>query len=113
MGSSAAMSSSDRTQSRRRTPRLSPHDVAAHLQGFIGRGAGTNAERRAASWLGGQLTRRGRQVSIETFWCRPNWALAQSWHVALALAGSLVSVATPRVGGAMLLAALVVILADA
>lgn len=87
--------------------------MAAHLQGFAGRGAGTDAERRAAWWLAHLLNRRGRRVSIETFWCRPNWALAQAWHVALALAGSLVSVATPRVGGAMLLAALVFILADA
>jgi hypothetical protein len=93
--------------------RVSPRDVAAYLQGFAGRGAGTDAERRAAWWLAHLLNRRGRRVSIETFWCRPNWALAQAWHVALALAGSLVSVATPRAGGAMLLAALVFILADA
>lgn len=95
------------------TQRVSPRDVAALLQGFAGRGAGTDAERRASWWLAHLLNRRGRRVSIETFWCRPNWPLAQAWHVALALAGSLVSVATPRAGSAMLLAALVFILADA
>ena len=93
--------------------RISPRDVAPQLESFVGRGGGTDAERRASWWLAHLLNRRGRRVSIETFWCRPNWALAQAWHVALALAGSLVSVATPRAGGAMLLAALVFILADA
>ncbi len=108
-----AMSASEQTQTVDDTQRVSPRDVAAHLQGFAGRGAGTDAERRASWWLAHLLNRRGRRVSIETFWCRPNWALAQAWHVALALAGSLVSVATPRAGGAMLLAALVFVLADA
>jgi Peptidase family M28 len=108
-----AMSASEPAQTIDETQRVSPRDVAAHLQGFAGRGAGTDAERRAAWWLARLLNRRGRRVSIETFWCRPNWALAQAWHVALALAGSLVSVATPRAGGAMLLAALVFVLADA
>jgi Peptidase family M28 len=87
--------------------------IAARLEEFRGRGAGTDAERRAAAWLAGELTHSGRQVSIETFWCRPNWALAHAWHAALALAGSLVSVSSPRVGGGLILAALVFVLADA
>ncbi len=49
---------------------------------------------------------------IEPFWCRPNWALAQAWHVALGLAGSLVSVHSPRVGGAMILVALLSLISD-
>jgi hypothetical protein len=105
--------STSRTQSPSQTERVSPRDVAGQLQAFAGRGGGSDAERRASWWLAHLLNRRGRRVSIETFWCRPNWALAQAWHVALALAGSLVSVATPRAGGAMLLAALVFIVADA
>jgi hypothetical protein len=107
------MSTSEPAQTLSEGPRVSPRDVASHLERFAGRGAGTDAERRAAWWLAHLLNRRGRRVGIETFWCRPNWALAQAWHVGLALAGSLVSVATPRAGGAMLLAALVFILADA
>jgi hypothetical protein len=87
--------------------------IAARLEEFHGRGAGTDAERRAAGWLAGELSRGGRQVSLETFWCRPNWALAHAWHTALALAGSLVSVSAPRVGGGLLLAAIVFVLADA
>jgi hypothetical protein len=88
-------------------------DTAVQLEGFRGRGAGTDAERRAAGWLADQLGQTGREVVVEPFWCRPNWALAQACHVALALAGSLVSVSSPRVGGALLLAALIFILADA
>jgi hypothetical protein len=108
-----AVSASEETQAIDDTQRVSPREVAAHLQSFAGRGAGTDAERRASWWLALLLNRRGRRVSIQTFWCRPNLPLAQAWHVALALAGSLVSVASPRAGGAMLLAALVFVLADA
>lgn len=89
-----------------------PPDVVVALERFPRRGAGTDAERRAAQWLASQLGRQ-REAIIEPFWCRPNWALAQAWHVALALAGSLVAVASPRIGGAMLLAALVFVIADA
>jgi hypothetical protein len=88
-------------------------ETASRLEGQAGRGAGTDAERRAASWLAGELGAGGREVVVETFWCRPSWALAQAWHVALALAGSLVSVASPRLGAALLLAALVFVVLDA
>lgn len=113
------MSTSEPSPRRRRRGQVTHREVAAELQDFAGRGAGTDAERRAGEWLAVELLRRlrgraqRRDVSIETFWCRPNWALAQAAHAALALAGSLVSVATPRAGGAMLLAALVFVLLDA
>jgi hypothetical protein len=87
-------------------------EVAKALEGFSGRGAGTDAERRAAKWLARELEHGGREVAIEQFWGRPNWPLAHAWHVALALAGSLVEVSSPRTGGAMLLAALVFVLSD-
>jgi hypothetical protein len=96
---------------------MSGADIISALQGFTGRGAGTDAERRAARWLAQQAGCHARtrtpQAKVEPFWCRPNWALAQAWHTALALAGSLVAVASPRAGGAMLLAALVFVIADA
>lgn len=95
-----------------RVQRDAPPDVVVSLGGFPGRGAGTDAERRAGLWLADELAGRGREVIVEHFWCRPNWALAQAWHVLLALAGSLVAVASPRVGGAMLLAAAVFVIAD-
>lgn len=88
-------------------------EIATGLGRFKQRGAGTDAERRAAGWLADQLRAAGRPATIETFWCRPNWALAHAWHMALALAGSLVSVPSPRVGGGLLLAALAFILSDA
>ena len=88
-------------------------ETVAGLEQFGRRGAGTDSERRAARWLADQLGAGGREVVVEPFWCRPNWPLAHAWHVALALAGSLVSVASPHAGALMLLAALVSILADA
>jgi peptidase M28-like protein len=88
-------------------------DTVLHLTSFEGRRAGSDAERRAARWLVAELESPFRQTRIETFWCRPNWAVAHAWHVALALAGSLVSVGAPRPGIGLLAVALVSIVADA
>ncbi|HEX8977388.1 MAG TPA: M28 family peptidase [Solirubrobacteraceae bacterium] len=82
------------------------------LSEFPGRGAGTNSERRAALWLAEQLRGPRRQAAIETFWSRPNWALAGAWHAGLAAVGSLVTVASPRAGGAVVIVALLSTLAD-
>ena len=96
---------------------MRPLELTAGLAGFGGRGPGTDAERRAALWLAREL-RAGaeqvgvEQVKVEPFWCRPNWALAHAWHVALALAGSLLSVSHPVIGAACLLVALVSIASD-
>jgi len=87
-------------------------DTTAMLAGFERRGPGTDAERRAARRLARELFATGHKVSVEPFWCRPNWALAHAWHVALALAGSLLSVAQPTVGAAMLCVALLSTLSD-
>jgi hypothetical protein len=92
---------------------MSTADTVAGLTPFTGRGAGTDAERRAARWLASELEASGRASRLEPFWCRPNWALAQLLHVLLGLAGSLVSVSSPRVGGALLLVALLSVIADA
>ena len=92
---------------------MSTADTVAGLAGFSGRGAGSDAERRAARWLTSELEAGGRDARLETFWCRPNWAFAQLWHVALGLAGSLVCVSSPRVGGALVLVALLSAIADA
>lgn len=82
------------------------------LAAFERRGPGTDAERRAARRLARELYSAGYKVETETFWCRPNWALAHAWHVALALAGSVLSVSEPTVGAALLGAALLSTLAD-
>jgi hypothetical protein len=89
-------------------------DIATRLAiGHPARGAGTDAERRAASWLASQIRTPRRDAELEPFWCRPNWALAQAWYVALGLAGSLISVSHPKVGGALVLAGLAGLIADA
>jgi Peptidase family M28 len=87
-------------------------DTAAQLTEFSRRGAGTNAERRAALWVRGELQSARRSATLETFWCRPNQALTHVWHVALAVAGSLVMVSRPVIGGALVLGALLCVLAD-
>ncbi len=76
-------------------------ETVSELTKFTGRGAGSDAERRAARWLAGQLQDNGRRARIEPFWCRPNWALAHAWHVGLGLAASLVAVGSAPVGGAL------------
>ncbi len=92
---------------------MRPLATTTALAAFTGRGPGTDAERRAARWLAGELVATRCRVRIETFWCRPNWALAHAWHVALALAGSLISVGDPVVGTALIALALASTLADA
>jgi hypothetical protein len=87
-------------------------EIVEGLTLFAGRGAGTDAERRAGLWLADELERTGREVLVETFWCRPNTAMAHALHAILALAGSLVSVNNPRVGAALLLAAAVSVILD-
>jgi hypothetical protein len=91
---------------------MRPAETAAQLSTFERRGAGTDAERRAAAWLAGELRDARREATLETFWCRPNWPLAHAWHALLAIAGSLVMVSHAVVGGALVLAALLFILGD-
>jgi hypothetical protein len=91
---------------------MEPIELAEGLATFTGRGAGTDAERRAAGWLAERLSPGRENVSIETFWCRPNWALAHALHAALAVAGSLVSLASPVAGTAILAVTLASVVAD-
>ena len=91
---------------------MSAAETAAGLTAFAARGAGTDAERRAAHWLARQVRASRRQVRLETFWCRPNWALAHAWHCLLATVGSLLMVAHATLGGAIVLVALLSVLAD-
>jgi hypothetical protein len=88
-------------------------ETVSGLVGFKRRGPGTDAERRASIWLGDELARTGRDVRIEPFWCRPNTALAHTWHVALAIAGSLIAIPSHTVGAVLVAIALVSIVADA
>jgi hypothetical protein len=58
-----------------------------------GRGACTDAERRAALALHDELRSRGHEAWVETHWVRPQWALALALGALLSVAGSLVATA--------------------
>ncbi|MBO0769777.1 MAG: hypothetical protein J2O48_13930, partial [Solirubrobacterales bacterium] len=73
------------------------------------RPAGSDAERRTATWLTDKI---GRKAELETFWVRPSWTLVQCWHVALAVAGSLVATTQAQIGSGIVLVALALTLAD-
>ena len=70
-------------------------DVVEELAGFEGRGACTDAERRAALWLHDDLRRRGYEAWVETVWVRPQWTGSLLLHAGLGVTASLVSVAAP------------------
>jgi hypothetical protein len=91
---------------------MSAPDTVSTLSSFGTRASGSDAERRTALWLARELESRGRSARVEPFWCRPNWALAHAWHVALGLAGSLIAVSEPTIGGALLLVALLSVVSD-
>jgi hypothetical protein len=86
--------------------------TARHLTTYEHRGAGTDAERRAALWLASELRAARRPAALETFWCRPNGALAHAWHTLAAVIGSLLAVHHGILGGAIVLGALLSVLAD-
>jgi hypothetical protein len=87
-------------------------EIARRLVTFEGRGAGTDAERRAAVWLASAVRARRRRASLETFWCRPNWPLAHACHTLAAIVGSLLAVHHGVLGAAIVLAALFSVVAD-
>jgi peptidase M28-like protein len=91
---------------------MQAEDTAHHLTTFEHRGAGTDAERRAAVWLASEVRAARRPAALETFWCRPNWALAHAWHTLAAIIGSLLAVHHGILGGAIVLGALLSVLAD-
>lgn len=91
---------------------MEPIEIADGLAGFANRGAGTDAERRAAAWLAATISADGEDATVETFWCRPNWPLAHAVHAGLAIAGSLVSLVSPVAGIAILAVALVSMVSD-
>ncbi|HEY1510817.1 MAG TPA: M28 family peptidase [Solirubrobacteraceae bacterium] len=92
---------------------MRPTETVSGLADFDRRGPGTDAERRAATWLADGLVKTGRDARIEPFWCRPNWAVAHVWHIALAIAGSLIAIPSPTAGAVVVAIALISTLADA
>jgi Peptidase family M28 len=72
---------------------------------FEGRLTGTDAERRAANHLAARLRALGRRADVDPTYVHPQAPLVWAAHAALALAGSLVAVAEPAVGFALVLLA--------
>ena len=68
------------------------------LCSFAGRGACTDAERRAAVWLHDELRSRGHEAYVETRWVRPQRALTLALGALLAIAGSLLATASALPG---------------
>jgi hypothetical protein len=75
--------------------------VVHGLCDFAGRGACTDAERRAALWLHDELRARGHEAWVETLWVRPRRAAVLTLGCLLAVAGGLVATAVPVAGLAL------------
>src|SRR3954462_5754278 len=87
-----------------------PHSVNAREQ--IAALPGTDAERRAARDLTRRLEALGRDVDVEPFEVWPAYPLAHLIHAVLAIAGSVISVYSPLVGLALVVAAVVLAFGD-
>src|SRR3954452_14705746 len=75
-------------------------DLLAHKE----RGAGTDAERRAARHLVGRLHDNGREADTEATSVHPRYALTHLIHVFLALGGGLLATAasdTAKIAGTL------------
>ena len=74
------------------------------LCGHAGRRTGTDAERRAANAVIGQLTVGGRRATVEPIRAHPQVGLIYGLHCLAAIAGSLLAVCAPhRTGNALVL----------
>src|SRR3954453_3334065 len=82
------------------------------LGGFSERGAGTDAERRAAKHLRERLDDLGREAEIEPTWIRPNWPLAYTGYALLGVVASIAATASGTTGAIMAGVALIAALAD-
>lgn len=80
-------------------------EIVRELCSFEGRLAGTDAERRAANRLAERLRELGRRAEVEPIYVHPQIGLVYALHCAVAFAGSLVAVAAPALGFALVLLA--------
>jgi hypothetical protein len=78
-------------------------ELIRELCSFEGRLTGTDAERRAANWLAERLRRPGRRAAVEPIHVHPQYGLVHAVHCVLGFAGSLVAVAEPALGFALVL----------
>ncbi len=70
-------------------------DVVEQLASIEGRGACTDAERRAALWLHDDLRTRNYEAWVETLWVRPQWAWSLLAHAGLGVTASLLAITLP------------------
>jgi type IV secretory pathway VirB2 component (pilin) len=91
---------------------MDPAQTVRALTEIVGRGPGTDAERRAALWARDALRRQGRDASLETAWVRPHWPAVHALHAALGVGASILSVPVPAAGLALGLACLVSVVGD-
>jgi hypothetical protein len=92
-----------------------PVDPLKEIDGIVeheGRGAGTDAERRAARHLERRLAELGRDAELEPFEVWPRWPLAHLIHAGAAIAGSLVATTSPLAATIVLALAAVLTLGD-
>ena len=75
--------------------------VVQGLCAISGRGACTDAERRAALWLHDELRSRGHEAWVETRWVRPQRYATVALGCLLAVAGSLLATLSAAVGLAL------------
>jgi hypothetical protein len=80
-------------------------ELIRRLCSFERRLTGTDAERRAANFLAERLRASGRSAETEPTYVHPEWPLILGLHVALAIVGSVVAIAVPPLGFALVLLA--------
>lgn len=78
-------------------------ELIADLSSGPRRGAGTDAERRAAKQLVRELAADGRPAMTEPIYVHPQWATVHMLHCLFALAGSLLATVEPAAGFALVL----------
>src|SRR3954471_13627672 len=77
---------------------IDANEEIEELVAFRERGAGTDAERRAAKHLRERLDDLGREAEIEPTWIRPNWPLAYTGYALFGIVASIVATAAPTAG---------------
>jgi peptidase M28-like protein len=89
-------------------PTTTRMDARAEIEGLVahrGRGAGSDAERRAAGHIAQRLEVLGREARVEPTRVRPWFAVAHAVSALISIAASMVAVAQPAIGAAIALAA--------
>lgn len=95
---------------------MDPLELAARVAAVERRGAGSDAERRAAALLADALRatsrRRRRGVRVQTEWVRPHDTVVPALLAAVAVVGSVLAVSHPAVGLGLAAGAFVLFAAD-